>query len=214
MLEIRRSMDKSVVLASLTASWTAYQDTRKIAESVNRITEAITQAASQTIPVTSGTTTRPKVPWWISDIANNIKQQRSALKRFRRNPTIQNMINFKKARAKARRTIMSSKKSSFQHFVSTITPETTTKEIWDKIRAISGKRFPIEMPILLISTRKVLLFATLVLATIALFFQTATACLADGEACVYDPTGQTFADCCSGFCYQQVGWAEGYCKTQ
>nr|CAI5850572.1 unnamed protein product [Callosobruchus analis] len=60
------------------------------------------------------------------------------------------MINFKKARAKARRTIMSSKKSSFQHFVSTITPETTTKEIWDKIRAISGKRFPIEMPILLV----------------------------------------------------------------
>nr|CAH7736110.1 unnamed protein product [Callosobruchus chinensis] len=61
---------------------------------------------------------------------------------------------------------------------------------------------------------KVLLFATLVLATIAFFFHTTTACLSDGEKCVYDPSGQTFADCCSGFCYQQVGWTEGYCKTQ
>ncbi|CAH1991005.1 unnamed protein product [Acanthoscelides obtectus] len=56
---------------------------------------------------------------------------------------------------------------------------------------------------------KVLFYATLVLAAIALVLHTANACLSDGEKCVYDPSGQTFDDCCSGFCYQQVGWTEG-----
>ncbi|CAH1991006.1 unnamed protein product [Acanthoscelides obtectus] len=56
---------------------------------------------------------------------------------------------------------------------------------------------------------KVLFYATLILATIVLIFHTATACLSDGEKCVYDPSGQTFADCCSGFCYQQVSIMKG-----
>nr|CAH7743214.1 unnamed protein product [Callosobruchus chinensis] len=34
-------------------------------------------------------------------------------------------------------------------------------------------------------------------------------CIANGGTCQADGS---IGNCCSGFCYQQVGWAEGDCR--
>lgn len=49
------------------------------------------------------------------------------------------------------------------------------------------------------------------LATVLMFVAPAiNACEGDGTPC--QPDGST--DCCSGFCYKQVGWGIGYCKAR
>nr|CAI5851967.1 unnamed protein product [Callosobruchus analis] len=35
-------------------------------------------------------------------------------------------------------------------------------------------------------------------------------CITNGNVCRSDGS---LGNCCSGFCYQQVGWTNGYCRT-
>ncbi|KAG5860668.1 hypothetical protein JTB14_003373 [Gonioctena quinquepunctata] len=60
------------------------------------------------------------------------------MKRF---PTLENTIAFKRARARARRSLHESKRRSWEEYVSTITASTPLSEVWKKIRAILGKKF-------------------------------------------------------------------------
>ncbi|XP_043473104.1 antimicrobial peptide Alo-3-like [Leptopilina heterotoma] len=50
------------------------------------------------------------------------------------------------------------------------------------------------------------------LATVFMFLAPAVnaQCEPDGVSC--QPDGST--NCCSGFCYKQVGWAAGYCRAR
>jgi hypothetical protein len=57
---------------------------------------------------------------------------------MKRNPTIENIINFKKARAKKRFTLKQSKKESWQAYVTTITSSTPIRDVWSKVGKIRG----------------------------------------------------------------------------
>ncbi|KAG5862525.1 hypothetical protein JTB14_002074 [Gonioctena quinquepunctata] len=60
------------------------------------------------------------------------------MKRF---PTLENTIAFKRARARARRSLHESKRRSWEEYVSTIMASIPSSEVWKKIRAILGKKF-------------------------------------------------------------------------
>nr|CAI5861248.1 unnamed protein product [Callosobruchus analis] len=45
----------------------------------------------------------------------------------------------------------------------------------------------------------------------AAYVQVADACIKNGRAC---QANGSMGNCCSGFCYQQVGWRRGYCKNR
>nr|CAH7743258.1 unnamed protein product [Callosobruchus chinensis] len=51
-----------------------------------------------------------------------------------------NMIAFKRARAKARRDMLDSQRRSWREYVSTITPDSHSSEIWNKVKAIQGRQ--------------------------------------------------------------------------
>ncbi|CAH1991009.1 unnamed protein product [Acanthoscelides obtectus] len=55
---------------------------------------------------------------------------------------------------------------------------------------------------------KILFYVALILSAMAAYVQ---ACISNGGACQADGS---LGNCCSGFCYQQAGWAEGYCKNR
>ncbi|KAL7287144.1 hypothetical protein TKK_0018761 [Trichogramma kaykai] len=52
------------------------------------------------------------------------------------------------------------------------------------------------------------------LVAVAMLASSASACLPAGTPCVYDPRGTTYADCCSGFCLQQIGASAGVCADR
>ncbi|GFT64956.1 RNA-directed DNA polymerase from mobile element jockey [Trichonephila clavipes] len=67
------------------------------------------------------------------------KDQNKAWNRFRRYPTPYNMIAFNKARARARKIHRQRKRETWIKYVSNITCSTSSKEVWNKIRKLSGK---------------------------------------------------------------------------
>lgn len=111
-----------------------------IDEAVEVLTSRIIEAANKSIPKTSGNISSKSLPWWNDEIKSAIQEKKHRLNRFRRYPTLENTIAFKKARAKARKLMNESQKKSWEEFVSSMTPETNIKEIWQKIRTITGHR--------------------------------------------------------------------------
>lgn len=139
----------------LKANWPKYQsilssetqlinpDNTNVTE-VNDITKLILHAAQQSIPKTRGTETSiKKVPWWNTEIENSIKDKKKAFNTFKKYPTQENMIQFKKLRAKARQLIVQGKKQSWQSYVQSINSDTSISDVWQKMRNIIGKKFPI-----------------------------------------------------------------------
>ena len=95
--------------------------------------------AEECIPKTSAKSSKPKYPWFNDDCKAVIKTRCKALDIFRKKPTTQNLINYKKAYAKARRTIRRAKKESWKSYVSKLNTKSPIKKTWDMIRKISGK---------------------------------------------------------------------------
>lgn len=130
------------------ANWTSYSDhlqlplpEEDVNISVEKFTKAILNTANQYIPMSDGYRPRKCVPWWNEEIRIAIQNKKRALNIFKRHPTNENMIRFKQARAKARRSIDSSKRNSWHEYISSIKTDTPTSEIWNKIKKVSGKNF-------------------------------------------------------------------------
>lgn len=82
---------------------------------VDEYTRVIQQAARESIPIFSGFQTKNTVPWWNYEIKNAIKKKKYAFNTFKRHPSQENLITFKRLRAKARRSILDSKKKLGKH---------------------------------------------------------------------------------------------------
>ena len=64
---------------------------------------------------------------------------KAALRKFNLQPSAENLNNFKIHRAKTRRVIKTSKKTSWRNYVSKLKSSSKSKKVWDIIRKISGK---------------------------------------------------------------------------
>lgn len=112
------------------------------------VTNTIITAAQQAIPQTSGHLPKRPKPWWTEDCMKTRKEQNRAWGIFRRYPTSQNLLAFKKARAKARWTRRQAKRSSWCSFVSSLTRNTSSKVVWDRVRKIRGEYRSFSVPLL------------------------------------------------------------------
>ncbi|GFQ78429.1 putative RNA-directed DNA polymerase from transposon X-element [Trichonephila clavata] len=110
-----------------------------IEEAVSLVTSCILSAANNAILQPSSRLPRFPKPWWNEECQMAKKDQNKAWNRFRRYPTPDNMIAFNKARARARKIHRQRKRESWIKYVSNITCSTSNKEVWNKIRKLSGK---------------------------------------------------------------------------
>ncbi|GFX25574.1 putative RNA-directed DNA polymerase from transposon X-element [Trichonephila clavipes] len=78
---------------------------------------------------------------------------------FRRYPTTDNLIAFKRAKALARRIRRQCQRESWIQYVSSITSSTTSQQLWRKVEAANGLYQEFNIPILETSTA--LFFVTL-----------------------------------------------------
>ena len=134
------------------ADWDSFRssiDLDIIGESVSdkfeNISKEIINAADDNIPKKSPYINgKLKVPWWSNEIRAALTKRNRALRHYRNNrsPELaqQLFINYKKAQAEAKKLVKSAKRTSWRAFVSKINRQTSVTEVWNTVRAISGKK--------------------------------------------------------------------------
>ncbi|GFT13876.1 probable RNA-directed DNA polymerase from transposon X-element [Trichonephila clavipes] len=123
-----------------------------INDAVLNVTEAIRNAADATIPKTSNFSRKLCKPWWNSACQQAKKEQRRRWGIFRRYPTTDNLIAFKRAKALARKIRRQSQRESWIQYVSSITSSTTSQQLWRKVKTANGLYRDFSIPILETST--------------------------------------------------------------
>ncbi|GBO43777.1 putative RNA-directed DNA polymerase from transposon X-element, partial [Araneus ventricosus] len=129
-------------LAAITRSMVSTPD---ITDAVQNIIDCLINAANMTIPKSSPRLRKFRRPWWNEACRDSHKEQKRRWNIFRRYPTTENLVAFKRARANARRIRRRSQRDSWIRFISSITSSTSSSQIWRKIKAANGiyKEFPL-----------------------------------------------------------------------
>ena len=106
---------------------------------IARLTSRIIDIAYSTVPVTYFSKRRKSKPWFNENCKRVINSRIKALRNFTAHPTTQNLIIFKKCRAKAKKTIKKSKADAFKNYVSSISLQENSSKVWNMIRNFNGK---------------------------------------------------------------------------
>ncbi|GBN27818.1 RNA-directed DNA polymerase from mobile element jockey [Araneus ventricosus] len=109
-----------------------------IEQALSYIVNTIIEAADSSIPKTSGKRRKQNKPWGNAECQQAYKIQRKAWRIFRRYPTTQNFINFKKSRAESRKIQRRSRRASWRKFISGITSTISSRQMWAKVKKASG----------------------------------------------------------------------------
>lgn len=142
------------------ADWANYQNevvsvfTTNTPSSPEEFIEKIFDIATHHVPRTKGTPGKKSVPWWNPEVRSAVKLRRKKLRALQRipkedRPNSAALAEFKAARNAARSVVQQAKQDSWDKFVSSISPETSSKELWDKVHKLSGgkSRQPIKLRI-------------------------------------------------------------------
>ncbi|GFV98608.1 putative RNA-directed DNA polymerase from transposon X-element [Trichonephila clavipes] len=115
---------------------------------VQEVTNVLIAAADLSIPKSSSHSFKHYKPWWNADCQTAYKNQRKLWGIFRRYPTTENLLAFKKAKANARRVRRRSQRQSWIRYVSSLTSSTSSKQLWKKVKAANGIYREFSFPIL------------------------------------------------------------------
>ncbi|GFT37499.1 putative RNA-directed DNA polymerase from transposon X-element [Trichonephila clavipes] len=122
--------------------------TDSVDTAVQEVTNVLIAAADFSIPKSSSHSFRHYKPWWNADCQTAYKNQRRLWGIFRRYPTTENLLAFKKAKANARRVRRRSQRQSWIRYVSSLTSSTSSKQLWKKVKAANGIYREFSFPIL------------------------------------------------------------------
>ncbi|GFU21266.1 putative RNA-directed DNA polymerase from transposon X-element [Trichonephila clavipes] len=110
----------------------AMVQTESVDTAVQEVTNVLIAAADLSIPKVSSHSFQLYKPWWNSDCQTAYKNQRKLWGIFRRYPTTENLLTFKKAKANARRVRRQSQRQSWIRYVSSLTSSTSSKQLRGK----------------------------------------------------------------------------------
>ena len=108
-------------------------------DAVDHLGSIIENAAEQSIPKSKGNGSKKNPPWWNEQCKVMINKRKSAWKKYTRVTSLENLLEFKKARAEAQRTVRRSKRASWQEFIEGIDTTVNSKEAWRKINILLNK---------------------------------------------------------------------------
>ena len=101
----------------------------------------IQTTAKKYIPkITLNNSKRPRVPWWNEQCNIAIKSKNKLLSKAKREPTFENLVAFKRARAQAKLIVNQSKRECWRNFTTSINSSLHPTQLWTQIRKISNKR--------------------------------------------------------------------------
>ena len=109
-----------------------------VEDNITYFSKTLISIAEESIPKTSSNKKHNK-SWFNDDCKTAIRSCKAALRKFNLQPSAENLNNFKIHRAKTRRVIKISKKTSWRNYVNKLKSSSKSKKVWDMIRKISGK---------------------------------------------------------------------------
>ena len=114
----------------------------------NSIKDRLNFAATNTTRLTSGKAfSGRKTTWWNGKVDSKIKDRRRRRKKCEKHPTMENVIELKRAAAEARYALINSKKQSWRKFVSTLSVNCPVSKVWEKVRKLKGTSKPNNYPL-------------------------------------------------------------------
>ncbi|GBM97925.1 hypothetical protein AVEN_228352-1 [Araneus ventricosus] len=116
--------------------------------------DCIISAANNSIPKCSPRLRKFHRPWWNEACRDSRREEKKLSNIFRRHPTTENHVAFKRAKALGRRVRRRSQRESWINFVSSITSSTSSKQLWEKVKATNGIYREFSFPVL--NTRNVM----------------------------------------------------------
>lgn len=78
--------------------------------------------------------------WWSDEVEMAWQDKRNARAAFNRNGGMRELIEFKKAEAIFNKKKKEASKQRFEEFVSSFDPRTPSKEVWQKLRCLNGRK--------------------------------------------------------------------------
>ena len=109
-----------------------------VEDNITYFSKTLISIAEESIPKTSSNKKHNK-SWFNDDCKTAIRSRKAALRKFNLQPSAENLNNFKIHKAKTRRVIKISKKTSWRNYVNKLKSSSKSKKVWDMIRKISGK---------------------------------------------------------------------------
>ena len=137
-----------------------YASTPEVAPSVAEFTTTLVNAARASIPRTSSAPRRLPVPWWTDECHSAIRARKRAFRAFNRHPTTDNMVAFKKARARARRVVQDAKRVSWRNYVNQLNRFSPLSQVWSRIKRLSGRYSAPPLPVLEVRGEQVMVPAS------------------------------------------------------
>uniref|UniRef100_A0A3B3BBF5 Reverse transcriptase domain-containing protein n=1 Tax=Oryzias melastigma TaxID=30732 RepID=A0A3B3BBF5_ORYME len=114
-----------------------------------KFTDAVVMAALSTIPVSKGRKCRLLVPWWTEECQQAIKDRNKALKLLKNTLNLTNLVRYRRAQAKVRKTVKQAKKVSWRIFCSKIGRSTPVGDVWGMVKRMGGDRREWDYPVLM-----------------------------------------------------------------
>jgi len=107
---------------------------------VAHFTSTLISVAQATMPKSKNRSVKHETVWFNDECKAAIRNRRKALKTVKKQPTSSNVENCRIIPAKTRRTVKTTKRKSWQSYVSKINNRTSIKKVWSMIHKISGKQ--------------------------------------------------------------------------
>lgn len=117
-----------------------------ITDLMERITESANACFGKPAEEES-TTYKKRTPWWSEECAVVVKNRKLAFKNFQKHPTMENLIEYKRASAIARYTTRTNKQNSMRDFISSLTHTVPQTTIWRKMKAFTSGYVPQTFPL-------------------------------------------------------------------
>ena len=107
-------------------------------ENILYFTNTLLNIAEEHIPKSS-TSTKYNRPWFNEECKKAVRLRKATFKKFKINPTWENLNTYKNSQAKARKNIKDSKRNTWRNYIAKINSNTKPKKVWQMIRKITGQ---------------------------------------------------------------------------
>lgn len=109
----------------------------------NTFVDCINLSADSSIPqqkILTGKRKSKNKFWWNSECQYAVDERKKCFLLYKSNPTSENLINYKKSDALAKRTIKKAKTDSWKSYCNSLNKNTPVKEVWNKVNSFRNRK--------------------------------------------------------------------------
>ena len=107
---------------------------------VEEFSNAIIQAAKRSIPISKPRQQKRMVPWWNDNCTRATRRKRAAYLKMKRSFRANDVIEFKKRRAEARKVVLQTKQAYWRNFCDSLNVNSNISKVWNVVKSMNHTR--------------------------------------------------------------------------